>query len=173
MLDGHGVSSKIIMIANWYTLCTKPRMEKKLRTMLQSWHIWNVLPTYVKTSKFQRRTVKNELPLFPGYIMARLDAAERLRVLKTNMTFAILPLPNARSVLRQLHQVVKAANATQNFNLVAPTVSGATVRVVSGPMKGLVGKIKTVDGKTLLTLNAEAFGCAVEVPISPEDCLAI
>lgn len=159
------------MNGNWYTLCTKPRTEKKLRSLLQSWHVWNVLPTYVKVSRFQRRMEKNEIPLFPGYMMAKLDADERIRVLKTNMTFAILPLPNARAVLRQLHQVIRAANATADFSMVAPTAAGAAVRVVSGPMKGLVGKVKTVDGKTLLTMNVEAFGGAVEVQVSPEDCV--
>ena len=159
------------MNGNWYTLCTKPRAEKKLRSMLQAWHIWNVLPTYVKVSKFQRRMVKNEMPIFPGYIMARLDADERIRVLKTNMTSGMLPLPNARAILHQLHQVVKAANATEDFCLVAPAKAGAAVRVVNGPMKGLVGKVKTVEGKTLLTVNVEAFGGAVEVQVSPADCI--
>lgn len=145
-------------------------MEKKLQALLQAWHIWNVLPTYVKVRKVQRRTVEAELPLFPRYMMARLDGEERLRVLKTNMTVGMLPLANARLVLRQLHQLVKATKAADAFNLVAPTWAGDAVRIVRGPMKGLEGHVKTQDGATVLTVNVEAFGGAIEVKVSPDDC---
>lgn len=160
------------MSGTWYILCTKPRAEKKIQSILQAWHILNVLPTYVKVRKVQRRTVKTDIPIFPGYLMARLDAEQRLSVMKTNLTVAVLPLPNARVVLRQVHQLVKAAKATEDFRLVVPTEAGDAVRIVNGPMKGLEGRVKTVEGKTLLTVNVEAFGGAIEVQVSPEDCVA-
>ena len=156
----------------WYILCTKPRTEKKLQAILQAWHVLNVMPTYVKVRKVQRRTVKTEIPIFPGYMMARLDAEKRLNVIKTNLTTAVLPLQNARAVLRQLHQLVKASMQTEEFRLVMPTEAGDSVRIVNGPMKGLEGRVKTVEGKTLLTVDVEAFGGAIEVQVSPEDCVA-
>ena len=155
----------------WYILYTKPRAEKKLQAILQAWHVLHVMPTYVKIRKVQRRTVKTDIPIFPGYLMARLDAEKRLNVIKTNLTAAVLPLQNARAVLRQLHQLAKAAMQTEDFRLVVPTGAGDAVRIVNGPMKGLEGRVKTVDGKTFLTVNAEAFGGAIEMQVSPEDCV--
>ena len=76
-------------------------------------------------------------------------------------------------MLRQLHQVTKAAKETEEFRLVTPTTAGDVVRIVSGPMRGLEGRVKVVDGKTLLTVNVEAFGGAFEVQVSPEDCEAV
>ena len=160
------------MNGSWYVLCTKPRMEKKLQLMLKAWHIWNVLPTYVKVRKVQRRTVENELPIFPRYMMAKLDTQERIRVLKTNLTIGVLPIPNARAVMHQIHQIIKAVNASDEFSLVAPTETGDSVRIVRGPMKGLAGRVKTVEGKSLLTLNLDAFGGAIEVQVSLSDCIA-
>ena len=160
------------MDSSWYVLCTKPNAEKKLQSWLTAWHIWNVLPTYEKVRKVQRRTVRTDLPLFPRYMMARLDPDERVRVLRTNLALAALPLPNARAVLRQLHKIVKATQATDAFTLVAPTEVGDAVRIVHGPMKGLTGRVKTVDGATILTVNVEAFGGAIEVQVSPADCLS-
>lgn len=160
------------MSGNWYILCTKPRAEKKVQSILRTWHVLNVMPTYVKVRKVQRRTVKTDIPIFPGYLMARLDAEKRLNIIKTNLTTAVLPLQNARAVLRQLHQLVKAAMQTEEFRLVVPTGTGDAVRIVNGPMKGIEGRVKTVEGKTLLTVNVEAFGGAVEVQVSPEDCIA-
>ena len=161
------------MNGTWHIVRTKPRAEKKMQSLLQAWRIWNVLPTYVKVRKVQRRTEKADIPVFPGYLVAKLDAGERLRVLKTNMAVAVLPLAasEARSVLRQLHQVAKAAKETEEFRLVAPTTAGDVVRIVSGPMRGLEGRVKVVDGKTLLTVNVDAFGGAFEVQVSPSDCV--
>ena len=160
------------MSESWYIVCTKSRSEKKLQAILRTLHVLNVMPTYVKVRKVQRRTVKTEIPIFPGYLMARLSAEKRLTVIKTNLTTAVLPLQNARAVLRQLHQLVKAAMQTEEFRLVVPTVAGDAVRIVNGPMKGLEGRVKTVDGKTLFTVGVEAFGGAIEVQVSPEDCVA-
>ena len=160
------------MSENWYIICTKPRVEKKLQAILRTLHVLNVMPTYVKVRKVQRRTVKTDIPIFPGYLMARHDAEKRLTVIKTNLTTAVLPLQNARAVLRQLHQLVKAAMQTEEFRLVVPTGAGDAVRIVNGPMKGIEGRVKTVEGKTFLTVNVEAFGGAVEVQVSPKDCIA-
>lgn len=156
----------------WYVLRTKPRAEKKLQSYLMAWHVWNILPSYIKVRKVQRRTVKTEIPLFPGYILARLTDEERLRAIKTNTILFAQPLPNIRTVLRQLHQVMKAAKETEELRIVAPTETGDKVKIVQGPMKGMEGRVTVVDGKSLLTLNLEAFGGAIEVQVSTDDCIA-
>ena len=161
------------MNGTWYIVRTKPRMEKKLQAMLHALHIWNVLPTYVKVRKVQRRTVKADIPIFPCYLLAHLDSEERLSVLKTNMTVAVLPLTNARHVLHQLHQLVRAAKDTEELHVVAPTNAGDRVRIVQGPMKGLEGRVTVVDGKSLLTVNVDAFGGAIEVQASPAGCVSL
>ena len=156
----------------WYILRTKPRTEKKLQSYLMAWHVWNILPSYIKVRKVQRRTVKTEIPLFPSYILARLDEEKRLRVLRTNTVLLAQPLPNARAVLRQLHQIMKAVKETEELRIVAPTETGDKVKIVQGPMKGMEGRVTVVDGKSLLTLNLDAFGGAIEVLVSPSDCIA-
>lgn len=159
--------------STWFVLCTRPRAEKRLRTLLRSWHVLNVLPSYVKSARYQRRTVKNEIPLFPGYLMARLDAGERIRVLRSGLAFAALPLPNPRAVLRQLRLAVRAARAGGGFRLVPHTPAGASVRVAEGPLKGLVGRVRNAEGMALLSVGIEAFGGAFEVQVAPEDCVPL
>ncbi len=172
MIHARGVFSKIMSDAVWYALRTKPRAEKKLQAYLVAWHVWNVLPSYVKVRKVQRRTVRTEIPIFPGYVIARLNEEERLRVLRTNTVLLAQPLPNARAVLRQLHQVAKAAKETEALRIVPPTETGDKVKIVQGPMKGMEGRVTVVAGKSLLTLNLDAFGGAIEVQVSPADCIA-
>ena len=159
------------MPQTWYAIHVKPRTEKKLQSLLLAWRVWNVLPSYVKVRKVQRRTVKTEIPMFPGYVLARLGEGDRLRVLRTNLAVAMSPIDRPLPVLRRLHGLVKAAQDADSFRLVPPTESGDFVHIVKGPMKGLEGRVKVVDGKALLTVNVEAFGGAVEVQVSPSDCV--
>ncbi len=169
-LDAEGAVATVS--STWYIIRTKPRTEKKLLAYLQAWHAWNIFPSYEKVRKVQRRTVKSELPLFPCYILARLDNELRLRTLKTNLTLSLTPVNRPRTVLRSLHQAIKAvktARETGDFRLVAPTAVGDIVRIAKGPMKGLTGRVKTVDGTTTLVINVEAFGSAIEITVSPED----
>ena len=170
MIHARGVLSKTMNDRIWYILRTKPRAEKKLQSYLMAWRIWNILPSYIKVRKVQRRTVRTEIPLFPSYVLARLNEENRLRVLKTNTVLVAQPLPNASAVLRQLHQIMKAAKETEELRVVAPTEAGDKVRIVQGPMKGMEGRVTVVDGKSLLTLNLDAFGGAIEVHVSPSDC---
>lgn len=156
----------------WYILRTKPRAEKKLQSYLSAWHCLSVLPSFTRVRKVQRRTVKTEIPLFPSYLLARLSDDERLRALCTNTILFAQPLANPRAVLHQLHQIMKAAKETEELRVVAPTETGAKVRVAQGPMKGLEGRVTVQNGKSLLTLNLEAFGGAIELQVSPSDLIA-
>lgn len=81
-------------------------------------------------------------------------------------------MPGARAVIHQLHQIMKAANATDEVRFVPPAETGDKVKIVKGPMKGLEGRVTVVGGKSLLTLNLDAFGGAIELQISPTDCIA-
>ena len=67
---------------------------------------------------------------------------------------------------------MKAAKETEELRVVAPTETGAKVRVAQGPMKGLEGRVTVQNGKSLLTLNLEAFGGAIELQVSPSDLIA-
>ena len=63
----------------WFVLHVKPRTEKKAVLFLRSYGCFYHLPVYVKVTKVQRRKVKRELPLFPGYVFTKLSAEERLK----------------------------------------------------------------------------------------------
>ena len=69
----------------WYVLHVKPRTEKKTEERLKLYRLWHHLPVYRKITREQRRKVVRELPLFPGYVFACMNADERLRMLQTNL----------------------------------------------------------------------------------------
>lgn len=141
---------------------------------MQAWlkgsRIWNYLPVYVNVLKVQRRTERFENPIFPGYLIARMDAAERVQALKSNLVVMLIPIDKPREVIHQLRQVVRAMRGNQELkNVPMAGKTGRFVKIKSGPMTGLEGYVVKRGGKFAVVVNMEALGTAIEVAVSPED----
>lgn len=157
------------MSRTWYVLYVKPRTEKKVASFLAVYKCWHVLPTWTKVTKVQRRKVKRELPIFPGYVFTRLNPDERLKILKTNLLVSILPVPRPRELVHQLRQIMHASLHLSDLRPVPVFKEGDCVRVIYGPFRGVEGYVKRTVSSTLLVLNIDILGQAVEVSISPCD----
>jgi len=154
----------------WYVLHVKPRTEKKAASYLTSYGCWWHLPLFVKERRVQRRKVRTELPLFPGYVFTRLNPDKRRAIVKTNLVVRFIPIPNPRQVIRQLREI-RAAGKIAPLEPTEAFVSNDYVRVKSGPFYGLHGYVKSVgDNGHVLVLNIEILGQAVSVSINPADC---
>ena len=146
---------------DWYVLHVKPRTEKKV--------MFRHLPVYIKVTKVQRRKVRRELPIFPGYVFAHLSPEERLAVLKSNLIVHSISVPDPREMIHQLRQIAHAGRGTTEMRPTNPFKEGDYVRVKYGPMHGTEGYVKREGAKATIVLNVEALGTAVEVSVSPED----
>ena len=153
----------------WYVLHVKPRTEKKVMDYLRRYGYFRYLPMYLKITKVQRRKVKRELPLFPGYVFTRLFPDERLKMLQTNLLVNTIQVPKPREMIHQLRQIARASRAQPEMRPVHPFKIGDFVRVKYGPLRGTEGYVKREGAHALLCLNVEILGAAVEISISPED----
>jgi len=157
-------------LRTWYVLHVKPRTEKKVAAYLSQYRFFCHLPIYVKVTKVQRRKVRRELPLFPGYVFTRLSPDERIKMLQTNLIVKTIVVDRPRETVHQLRQVSKAGrNATELRRLAQVFKAGDYVRIVSGPMRGTEGYVMRDGGRTTLCLNVEVLGAAAGIYISPED----
>src|SRR5271169_2173392 len=77
-------------VSRWYVAYTYPRHEKSVADQLAHKSVEIFLPTCTKTSRWKDRQVKIVLPLFPGYVFARIPANERLKVVSTPSVIRIL-----------------------------------------------------------------------------------
>ena len=84
---------------SWFVLHVKPRTEKKVVTYLKRYRCFAHLPVYVKITKVQRRKVRRELPLFPGYVFTRLSPDERITMLQTNLLVNTIFVPRPRDLI--------------------------------------------------------------------------
>ena len=150
-------------------LHVKPRTEKKVMQYLQRYDCFRHLPVYIKVTKVQRRKVRRELPLFPGYVFTRLSPDERLKMLQTNLLVQTILVTRPRVMIHQLRQIAHAARGEPEMRPVVPFKAGDYVRVVYGPMRGTEGYVKREGARATLCLNVEILGAAVEISISPAD----
>lgn len=155
----------------WYALHVKPRTEKKVFEWLEHYRCWRHLPLYMKVRKVQRRKVRRYLPLFPGYVFARLSWDNRRNMLGTNLIVRTIPLLDARLTIHQLRQVSRVSKkAGPEMKKLARTFkAGDYVRVKFGPFMGTEGYVKRDGDRTMLVLNVEMLGAAVEVSVSPDN----
>ena len=154
-----------------YVLHVKPRTEKKVMAYLERYRFLRHLPVYVKVTKVQRRKVRRELPLFPGYVFTCLTPEQRVTMLQTNLIVRTIPVPNPRELVHQLRQIRRATKAigAELKKLACTYKAGDYVCVKQGAFRGMEGYVKYDGDQTSICLNVEILGTAVEVNISPAD----
>ena len=164
------VEDEPVRARRWCVLHVKPRTEKKMVAFLAHDCLWHYLPLLVKVRRVQRRKVRTEVPLFPGYVFARLDAESRLAMLKTNLIVRVIPVARERELIHQLRQIARAGRAAPEVRKVPVYKVGDLVRVTEGPFYGVEGYIRRDEGGVSIVLNVEILGQAVAVTIAPSAC---
>ena len=159
------------MTGTWYVLHVKPRTEKKVMAYLERYGFFRYLPLFVKVTKVQRRKVRRELPIFPGYVFTRLLPDQRIKMLQTNLIVRTIPVSRPREMIHQLRQVNRATRATlqEMKKLACVFKSGDYVRVKSGLLRGTEGYVRYDGEQATICLNVEALGAGVALTISPSD----
>ena len=154
----------------WFVLHVKPRTEKKATLFLRKFGCFWHLPLYLKITKVQRRKVRRELPLFPGYVFTKLTPNDRLEMLRTNLVVSTIYVARPREMIHQLRQIAHAARGRPDLTPVKHMFKeGDLVRVKYGPFRGVEGYVKRDGARMTLCMNVDILGTSAEMEISPGD----
>ncbi|MCC7035487.1 MAG: UpxY family transcription antiterminator [Acidobacteria bacterium] len=158
----------------WYAIWTRSRHEKMVRDQLAKKSVEVFLPTIGKWSRWKDRKKKIEWPLFPGYCFARFDATNRLPVLTCDGVVQIvgvegMPSPIPEVEVDSIRQLVESELSYDPCPLVK---EGAMVKVVSGPLRGVVGRLQRKGAHARLVLSVDLIGQAVSVEVDAADVRA-
>lgn len=157
--------------ACWYAFCTRSRHEKMVAQQLVGKSIEHFLPLYRSLRRWQSRTAEVDLPLFPGYVFARLPLRER---------FAVLGLPGVAYLVQSGGYALpvpalqlESIRHTLAAHLLAEPhpflVVGARVRVKHGPLAGWEGVLLRKQGRCRLVLSIEMIMRSIVVDVSAAD----
>ena len=103
------------------------------------------------------------LPVFPGYVFARVTPGQRLTLLQTNLLVRVLEPENPRRMLRDLVMVRRALRTNPALESAKPLTAGRQVRIIGGPFQGVEGRVARLAGTLKVVLNVDMIGQAVSV----------
>lgn len=128
--------------AVWWCLHTKPRQEKATARDLRTHDIVYYLPQVVKESRTpQGRTIQSVVPLFPSYVFINGDVNDRLTALRCHRLVNVLEVVDQETLARDLRQIHAMLSSGLLVSQEPAVPVGATVRIVTGPLTGIVGTV--------------------------------
>jgi transcription antitermination factor NusG len=160
--------------AAWYAIWTRSRHEQTVRQQLEQKGIDVFLPTITKWSRWKDRRKQVVWPLFPGYCFAKFTNEQRLPVLKCVGAVRIVgfngaPTPIPEEELSGIRQLVESDLLFDPCPLIN---EGDKVQVVSGPLKGVFGKLVRKGTNARLILSVDLIGQGVSVQVDAADVRA-
>ncbi|HXZ33154.1 MAG TPA: UpxY family transcription antiterminator [Terriglobales bacterium] len=156
---------------SWFAVYTASNHEKRVTQHLRMREIEIFLPLYSVTKRWKNRiTVKVERPLFSGYVFARIDPTEIIRVLEVPMVYSIVgnrrepvPLPDAE--IERLRAGLQGRQA-HPFPYVKV---GNRVRIRSGPLAGLEGIVVRTYGTLSVVLSVDMIQKSIAVHVEADE----
>lgn len=155
----------------WYALYVHSRAEKKVHSCLLSMGYEAFLPLVTKMKVWSDRRKKVEEPLFKSYLFVRMDERNR---------FDILAIPGAtrfvsfekKAVVVPENQIIAIKKYCSDYNDEEPAAKdyefheGQLVRITSGNMMGLIGRLAPINNKKRLIIYIESVGHYLPINIS-------
>lgn len=162
-------------LRHWFALYTASNNEKKIEHHLQMRKIETFLPLHTVTRRWRNRTTaKVQLPLFAGYVFAKIARTERVRVLEVPMVYSIVG--NGREALPVPDVEIEALRSGLHLRQVAPhpyLKVGERVRIRSGALAGLEGVVTRQDGHLRVVLSVDAIMRSIAVHVNAEELEAM
>ena len=157
--------------AHWYAVHTVSRHEKVVARQMNGNGLDHFLPLYKSLRRWKDRRKELELPLFPGYVFARIAFQDRLRVQKLPGVLQIVsfngkPAPVPENEIEALRNGL-ARNAWLEPHPYLKV--GRRVRVRSGPMAGLTGVLVRKKEKFRVVLSVDLIMQSVALEVDGAD----
>jgi transcription antitermination factor NusG len=159
------------VIQPWRVLLINPRHASLVEKDLKSKGYEEYLPTFKETRKWHDRKVELDVPLFRGYLFARFDFEDRLRILETFGVVRILTCLSQPALVTEAE--IETIRAMLESGLPCSSTNfkiGQKVEIICGPLVGRIGILTKFKGKDQwgLVVNIEMMGRGVGVPINRE-----
>jgi transcription antitermination factor NusG len=159
------------MTTAWYAIWTRSRHEQVVREQLERKGYEAFLPTIPKWSRWKDRKKRIDWPLFPGYCFARFDPLERLPILTCTGVVNIVSFDGDIAAIPEIEieGVRRLVESDLQFDPCPLIREGTMVEVVSGPLKGVVGRLVRKGAHARLILAVDLIGKAVSVEVDAAD----
>jgi transcriptional antiterminator RfaH len=152
----------------WLVCHTRPRCEKKFSALLSAEKFEHYLPLITSVRRYAAQVKKFTKPLFPGYVFARVEPVRKGRIFQQDLLARAITVEDESQFLRQLDDVKLIVASGLELSLHPLLQRGTRVRVISGPLRGLVGVVddpKNPKG-IIITVDVLQQGLHVRMPLT-------
>jgi len=155
---------------HWVAFYTLSRREKDLMRKLEA----SAIPFYGPLVKRRLhspggRTRTSQVPLFSGYVFARVDDDQRRTALATNTIARWLPVPDEAALVADLRAVKQLIESDRPLTPEARLEPGQAVRVRSGPLQGLEGLVVKRRGGDRLVIAVRFLNQGASIELEDVD----
>jgi transcription antitermination factor NusG len=154
-------------LQQWYALRVRSRHEKSVFAQLVAKQHEAFLPSYNARHKWVDRWKTVSMPLFPGYVFCRFDAALRTSVLTTSGVIDVVRAGSQPAAVdsAEIDAIRVAVNSPLFTEPYAGLIKGQGVVVTGGPLAGLTGHLVEMRKNLRLVLSVELLSRSVLVEI--------
>jgi len=156
----------------WHALYVKSRAEKKVLSQLQDMGIEAYLPMITRLKQWSDRRKKVDEPLFKSYVFVRSNEKEHLPIVSVYGVVKFVSFEH-KAVIVPENQILAIKRFIQDYEMddegrildKDDLREGQMVRIISGPMKGLCGRLESIQDKRRLIVYIDVVGQYLPVNI--------
>ena len=157
----------------WLPVHTKPRCEKKFLLFCDKYNVKAYLPLKVKLRTKGRALIRSELPMFPGYAFACMNAEEKNSLSKSSsiVNYISMTREQEKNLCQDLEsiKILEKMQDTEEL-FVAPEIhSGRKVQICAGPLRGLNGIVEKRKRFHRIIVNVEMISHSVKMELDVAD----
>lgn len=157
----------------WHAIYVKSRAEKKVLMQLEDMGITAYLPMITQVKQWSDRRKKVQEPLFRSYVFVYSNEKEYIPILNVFgvvrfVTFEHKAVVVPENQIIAIKKFVEDYEQGEEFKMLnnEDLKEGQMVRIITGPMKGLVGRLDTIENKRHLIVFIDVVGQFIPVHIS-------
>ena len=157
----------------WHAIYVKSRAEKKVLMQLEDIGVTAYLPMITQVKQWSDRRKKVQEPLFRSYVFVYSNEKEYIPILNVFgvvrfVTFEHKAVVVPENQIIAIKKFVEEYEQGEEFKMMnnEDLKEGQMVRIITGPMKGLVGRLDTIENKRHLIVFIDVVGQFIPVHIS-------
>jgi transcription antitermination factor NusG len=156
--------------SHWYAIYTLPRHEKVIADRLIEREVETFLPLYRAVRRWNRRRAEVELPLFPGYVFAKIFLNNKVRVLSHPGVIRFVSFNGKPATLPDDEiETLRSSLALCKAEPYPFLTAGRPVKIKSGPLAGLEGRVLRRKGKLRVVVSIELIERAIVLEVDVAD----
>ncbi|MEY8684586.1 UpxY family transcription antiterminator [Bacteroides sp. AN502(2024)] len=168
----NGTGEGVAHPKRWYVALVRMHHEKKVAERLGKMGIENFVPVQQEVHQWSDRRKVVECVLLPMMVFVHADGKERKEVLSLSTVSRYMVMRGESSPavipddqMARFRFMLDYSEEAISMNS-APLARGEKVRVIKGPLTGLVGELVTVGGKSKIAVRLNMLGCAcADMPV--------